>query len=91
MLKECPIWDIDVIWLKTRSDHFDGVSFIDIVTLFQLWRVVARSWSWRFTSRTMDELCLNLKGESELILGLRPANERRRYFVTTSLIGWMQV
>ena len=26
-----------------------------------------------------------------LILGLRPANERRRYFVTTSLIGWVQV
>ena len=25
-----------------------------------------------------------------LILGLRPANERRRYFVTTSLIGWVQ-
>ena len=25
-----------------------------------------------------------------LILGLRPANERRRYFVTTSLIGWTQ-
>ena len=25
-----------------------------------------------------------------LILGLRPANERRRYFVTTSLIGWPQ-
>ena len=23
-------------------------------------------------------------------LGLRPANERRRYFVTTSLIGWAQ-
>ena len=23
-----------------------------------------------------------------LIIGLRPANERRRYFVTTSLIGW---
>ena len=23
-----------------------------------------------------------------LILGLRPANERRRYFVTTSLISW---
>ena len=23
-----------------------------------------------------------------LILGLHPANERRRYFVTTSLIGW---
>ena len=27
---------------------------------------------------------------SGLILVLRPANERRRYFVTTSLIGWVQ-
>ena len=27
---------------------------------------------------------------SGLILGLRPANERRRYFVTTSFIGWAQ-
>ena len=25
-----------------------------------------------------------------LILGLRQANERRRYFVTTSLLGWAQ-
>ena len=25
-----------------------------------------------------------------LILGLRPANERRRYFVTTSLASWVQ-
>ena len=25
-----------------------------------------------------------------LMLGLRPANERRCYFVTTSLIGWVQ-
>ena len=25
-----------------------------------------------------------------LILGLQPANERRCYFVTTSLIGWVQ-
>ena len=27
---------------------------------------------------------------SRLIPGLRPASERRRYFVTTSLIGWAQ-
>ena len=26
----------------------------------------------------------------ELILGLHPANERRRYKVTTSLIAWAQ-
>ena len=29
-------------------------------------------------------------GIAALIQGLRPANERRRYFVTTSLIGWAQ-
>ena len=28
---------------------------------------------------------------SWLILDLSPANERRRYFVTTSLIGWAQI
>ena len=27
---------------------------------------------------------------TELILGLRPANERRCYLVTRSLIGWAQ-
>ena len=27
---------------------------------------------------------------AELILGLRPANEKRRYKVTPSLIGWAQ-
>ena len=27
---------------------------------------------------------------SGMILGLRPANEIRRYFVATSLIGWVQ-
>ena len=32
----------------------------------------------------------NLHSYTGLILGLRPANERRRYFVTTSLIGWLQ-
>ena len=32
----------------------------------------------------------SLTSMSMLILGLRPANERRRYFVTPSLIGWAQ-
>ena len=36
---------------------------------------------WAFTWWRMD---------SKLILGLRPANERQCYFVTTSLIGWAQ-
>ena len=32
----------------------------------------------------------SLNVNTGLILGLRPANERWRYFVTTSLIGWAQ-
>ena len=35
---------------------------------------------------TCESVCIN----SGLILGLRPANERRRYKVTPSLIGWAQ-
>ena len=31
-----------------------------------------------------------MDGQIALALGLHPANERRRYFVTTSLIGWAQ-
>ena len=31
-----------------------------------------------------------LASNAGLILRLHPANERRRYFVTTSLIGWAQ-
>ena len=31
---------------------------------------------------------MNSKLITGLILGLRPANERRRYKVTSSLIGW---
>ena len=32
----------------------------------------------------------NVSDNAELILGLPPANERRRYKVTPSLIGWAQ-
>ena len=33
---------------------------------------------------------IQVKKNTGLILGLRPANERRRYKVTPSLIGWAQ-
>ena len=33
---------------------------------------------------TVNDICAGL------ILGLRPANDRRRYKVTPSLIGWVQ-
>ena len=41
--------------------------------------------------RVYWSVCLQVfTGNTGLILGLRPANERRRYFVTTSLSGWVQ-
>ena len=50
---------------------------------------------WRKISLGRDVLILIPGTEqpihyAELTRGLRPANERRRYFVTTSLIGWAQ-
>ena len=36
---------------------------------------------------TLDSITWEVVG---LILGLPPTNERRRYFVTPSLIGWAQ-
>ena len=40
-----------------------------------------------YTSHVVYQGYSNTPG---LILGLCPANERRRYFVTPSLIGWVQ-
>ena len=40
--------------------------------------------------RLCDITAMHLVHTSRLILGLRPANERRRYKVTASLIGWAQ-
>ena len=48
-------------------------------------------WPWfrPITTRTGEVYIIRVSGTG-LILGLRPANERRRYFVTASLIGWAQ-
>ena len=53
--------------------------------------------SFEFFKTTDCGVMHTLNGVSEpgdtytrLILGLRPANERRGYFVTTSLISWVQ-
>ena len=42
-----------------------------------------------FAPCVVSSLAMVLNTESGLILGLRPANERWRYFAT-SLIGWAQ-
>ena len=46
---------------------------------------------WLLMSKGISSRCINRNSlKTEPILGLHPANERRRYFVTTSLIGWVQ-
>ena len=42
---------------------------------------------WRYSLNAYDFFRDNITG---LILGLRPTNERRCYFITTSLIVWAQ-
>ena len=49
--------------------------------------LVTQSIMWQVNLRLYHEGFVFI---AELILGLRPANERRRYFVTTSLIGWVE-
>ena len=42
------------------------------------------------TADDIDCIIPSMMSTPGLILGLRPANERWRYIVTTSLIGWVQ-
>ena len=50
----------------------------------------ALSQIWKSWFLVLYENLDSFHGITELILGLRPTNERRRYFVTTSVIGWAQ-
>ena len=51
-----------------------------------VWHKESMSWHEIHIDNDLIYLC----GNSGVILGLCPANERRRYFVTTSPIGWAQ-
>ena len=50
-----------------------------------IWRMILKANSYNSSLNIDTQMMNNIPG---LILGLRPVNERRRYFVTTSLIGW---
>ena len=78
-----------------------GVLFCFVVVVVVVWRKSVLTTSIKVTllasgnsndCPSANEVTLNsLSGHGTgLILGLRPANKRRRYFVTTSLIGWAQ-
>ena len=45
--------------------------------------------SFKFSQLLKEETGVLKYIEAGLILGLHPANERQRYFVTVSLIGWV--
>ena len=45
---------------------------------------------WHYIEEIIYVVCVHAETITGQILGLRPANGRRRYFVTTSLIGWAQ-
>ena len=77
-------------WCLQNVLHFllDSISWLNSF-LFVLWQRIIQCLEILILIyisarvRSLD-ICL-IKG---LILGLHPANERRRYFVTTSFIGW---
>ena len=81
-------WPIGPFWQDTLDSWIGVVFFL-------------RSEQWAMTVRKPRESPYRLPAcqikawfiwytspDTGLILGLHPANERRRYFVTTSLIGW---
>ena len=81
-----PSWELVLMWTMTRGQLLP--------------RGMAMSW-WGFCqgellSYSHEHVGAQTKWKpfhrqhSGLIVGLRPANERLHYFVTTSLIGWVQ-
>ena len=73
----------------TKNEHSKVCVQVDLIVVW--WHHICLS-SWK---EDFNQLCDNVtflyNSASGLILGLHPANERRRrYFLTTSLIGWVQ-
>ena len=75
----CQIWSVYKQYLRC-CDHFNKCLFLVI----QQAEVLLNFFGKCIMEYTV-QLCILFSG---LILGLRRANERRRYFATTSLIGW---
>ena len=67
---------------------FNGVEYSKV--LLKIWALFWRSFVHQGIYRTRKINCDKHTYKSGLIPGLRPANERRRYLVTTPLIGWAQ-
>ena len=74
--------------------HIQPTLFLILILAVIEWWVVTglvAPGSVQVVRHQVDEVQLpEVTTNTGLILGLRPANERRRYFVTTSHIGWAQ-
>ena len=73
-------------WPVTRKMFpFDDVIMWEVIISHLFWIYHARVLSW-----TKSRVYVAVYYNAGLIPGLRPANERLRYFLTTSLIDWAQ-
>ena len=65
-----------------------------VVSMNELWNKQSSCQRFEISYRSHDVtvlcMCMHQGVCARMILGLCPANERRRYFVMTSLIGWVQ-
>ena len=75
-------YDRDTEFYQLMSESF-SISEVHYDKIRDIHVYSAKKLSWY----TVDSI---YHGYTGLILGLRSANERWRYFVTTSLIGWAQ-
>ena len=78
-------WIYIYIYVYTCARRYRISTFCDILISL----VLLLYYRYAFNTRFIHIKTSN-GNTTGLILGLRPANERRRYFVATSLIGWVQ-
>ena len=77
---------ISIHCLLDKTNYIHHATSWDYLSMYNLWCKPVSLYIQTFSytlGRHHDE-------SPGLILGLRPANERRRYKVTTSVIGWVQ-
>ena len=85
------LWYAIVFINKSEVSTFSiVVIFSMVVCLMWLYHHILSVVSYRFRESCCFCFHYYCTVYAGLILGLRPANERRRYFLTTSLFGWAQ-
>ena len=77
------LYSAKLLYFDTSSDDF----FKGSVTYVRFGRILIKKLSSAKVKACFTDACIFR--QSGLILGLRQANARRCYFVTTSLIGWV--